>query len=70
MSARRRTFTIAFAAFCSFLLSFFLVLGQYQVQKDGEDEYHGDAVFSEDGLDNLREDFEHLRCGCESEAGA
>ncbi len=52
------------------LLPFFLVLGQYQVQKDGEDEYNGDAVFSENGLDNLREDFEHLRCGCESETGA
>ena len=49
-----------------FLLPFFLVLGQYQVQKDGEDEYHGDTVFGEDGLDNLRENFEHLRCGCES----
>ena len=42
------------------LLPFFLVLGQYQVQDYGEDEYHGDAVFGEDGLDNLREDFEHL----------
>ena len=52
------------------LLPFFLVLGQYQVQCNGENEYHGDAVFGEDGLDNLREDFEHLRCGCESEAGA
>jgi hypothetical protein len=48
------------------LLSFFLVLGQYQVQDYSEDEYHGDAVFGEDGLDNLRENFEHLRCGCES----
>ena len=52
------------------LLPFFLVLGQYQVQCNGEEEYHGDAVFGEDGLDNLRENFEHLRCGCESEAGA
>ena len=48
------------------LLPFFLVLGQYQVQDYSEDEYHGDAVFGEDGLDNLRENFEHLRCGCES----
>ena len=52
------------------LLPFFLVLGQYQVQCNGEEEYDGHAVFGEDGLDNLREDFEHLRCGCESEAGA
>ena len=44
------------------LISFFLVLRQYQVQNDGEDEYHGDAVFGEDGLDNLRKNFEHLRC--------
>ena len=56
--------------FAVFLLPFFLVLGQYQIQDHSEDEYHGDAVFGEDGLDNLREDFEHLRCGCESEAGA
>jgi hypothetical protein len=35
------------------LLPFFLVLRQYQIQDYSEDEYHGDAVFSEDGLDNL-----------------
>ena len=52
------------------LLSFFLVFGQYQIQDYSEDKYHSDAVFGEDGLDNLRENLEHLRCGCESEAGA
>ena len=30
-----------------------------QVEEDGEDEDDGDAVFGEDGLDDLGEDGEH-----------
>lgn len=49
---------------------FFLVLGQHEVQCDREDEYHGHAVFSEDGLDGLRENLEHLGGRSKAEAHA
>ena len=47
-----------------------LFFGQNQVQDDGENEYDGNAVFGEDGLDDLRENLEHFGCRSETETRA
>ena len=49
---------------------FFLVLGQHEVQCDRKNEHNGHAVFSEDGLDGLRENLEHLGGRSKAEADA
>lgn len=48
--------------FCSFsgLCLCLFILGKDEIEEDGEEEYYSYAVFSEDGLDDLREDGEHL----------